>query len=473
MTNDASTHNTQVCRQDDNVLETGTIPIVFVPGVMGSRISIPNAFDWDPDHTATVMLPGWVMALPSFVSDKLTPPEDGARAPLVREGKGLSDEQEARGWGEVAKDFYRKVLENLSKMRFGRYKTPVYAAGYDWRQSNKVSGAYLATRIGEIMEENDAERFVLISHSMGGLATRACLKNDDGIREKCLAVIHVAQPADGAPVFIRRMFDGAAQDGFVMSQLLGSSRESFQKIVSHSTGPIQLLVTSNYRDEAPAQAWWYTYETFEDPGVKRSWEGDTWTLYKRSDRSPEGLLAAEGERGAIPKKYRDALLSNLDTAKQFHDEIGRWKYEGKTWTIYGTGVEGTDTRCHFKLPPEDPELGDVIPTSPYSPPVILYKATRSNGETVSLTEAQAFPDDRGYVTTRNTRGDGTVPATSARALFPDQSQRYKAGTDYGAVRQFEVVDGKNGGAAHDAICDHGDAVKLLREIISHALGQVH
>ncbi|MCA9701796.1 MAG: hypothetical protein KC431_30020, partial [Myxococcales bacterium] len=255
---------TQVCRQDDNVLETGTVPIIFVPGVMGSRISIPGGVDWDPDAPVSAMLPGWVMALASNVSKKLAPPSGGeSSAPLLREASGLKGTQEQRGWGEIAKDFYRKILVALDGMSFGNYKTPVYAAGYDWRQSNTISGKYLAKHIGDILTAEKAEHFVMISHSMGGLATRACLKGSDDIRGKCLGIIHIAQPVDGAPVFIRRMFDGAAKDGFVMSQLLGSDRVTFQKVVSRATGPLQLLVTPNYRDRNGA--WWYTYSTFERP----------------------------------------------------------------------------------------------------------------------------------------------------------------------------------------------------------------
>lgn len=475
-----------MCRVGDNNLDTGKIPIVFVPGVMGTRLSIDNAFDWDPDKPLSRMLPGWIMASAGTLSNKLEPPaaNGGAPdAPVLRESSGLSDEQEERGWGEVAKDFYRGFLRALDNMSFGAYETPVYAAGYDWRQSNAVSGQYMARRIGEILEAEEADHFILISHSMGGLVTRSCLKDSSETREKCLGVMHIAQPVDGAPAFIRRMFDGAAQDDFTMYALLGGNRRTFQKIVSKSTGPIQLLVTPNYRDSASPH-WWYDYNTFERPDDLHSWQGESWSLYLQS-ASPPGVLAPVDSLGSIDGEYRNAMIANIGRARAFHTDLGHWKYPEKTWTIYGDGVPNTDMRAHFNLPPEDADVA-VFRTAlsnmgtgmgGMGGGTVWYTAERADGTEVTLTQDQVHPMNRGYATRssdysphcRRNDGDGTVPAPSAMALYPGQSHEYAADTDYDARRQFVVHHNRGGNATHDAICDHSKARQITEGWIRHLI----
>ena len=190
-----------------------------------------------------------------------------------------------------------------------------------------------------------------------------------------------------------------------------------------------------------------------------------------------GLLAPTGERGAVGEPYRSKFLANIDNAKTYHDDMKHWKYEGKTWTIYGTGPV-TDTKSHLDLPPEHPEVsfwGTVgAQLNPFGPGV-RYKAKRADGSEVGLDPDEAFPLNRGYNKDKSctTHGDGTVPATSARALFPGEHQRWAAGTDYTQKHQFEVVHGQGGNAEHDKICDHSDCVKLVREIVSHIISLPH
>ena len=41
-----------------DTLHTALVPIVFIPGVMGTRLDIPGGSDWDPDYTPSMA--GWL-----------------------------------------------------------------------------------------------------------------------------------------------------------------------------------------------------------------------------------------------------------------------------------------------------------------------------------------------------------------------------------------------------------------------------
>ena len=148
----------------------------------------------------------------------------------------------------VAKDFYRGILKFLNGLAFASADTPVYAAGYDWRQDNLKSGAYVTTKVNEYMGKEGASQCILVSHSMGGLVTRSAMQN--GLAGNVLAAIHVFQPATGAAVLYRRFFTGSTSglDGMIMGYLMGDTPEKVVKIVSGLVGPVQLLPTNDYRD---------------------------------------------------------------------------------------------------------------------------------------------------------------------------------------------------------------------------------
>ncbi len=445
-----------ICRIDGNTLDTGKIPIVFVPGVMGSRLHF-TAIDeyWDPDST-------WRMSHWLTISAERARREFALDNPAVvdAENDDLTDEQLTRGWAGVAWGFYGQFVQDLARQRFGRYQTPVYVIGYDWRQNNRDSGDFVARRIKEILQTEGADRFILVSHSMGGLVTRACLKNNADVAGKLMGVIHVAQPVNGAPVLVRRMFTGAVRahdGGWGLSTILGNNRKKFQTIMSSLPGPMQLLATPHYRDTNGS--WWYDYTTFEQPNVPRRWEGVAWDLYEQPV-SPPGLLAPAGKPYAVDPVSRREFGRRLREARAYHDWIGLWKHE-KTWAIYSTGLV-VDMRVHFALPPTSVHT-EVIPSFGEGPPVILHSGTRADGSTAIVTDPD--PEHRGNVLQRRGESDSTVPDSSAESLFAGQRHAVAIGSDYNQKKQFRIS-----GAAHDAICHNANCERCLFDIVRHILG---
>lgn len=435
-----------ICRDSDNTIDTGTIPLVFVPGVMGSRLHFPEIDEqWDPDSN-------WAMSHWLTSSAETSRQEFSLDNPaeVMTDGSGLSSIQRSRGWGGVSWDFYGTFVRHLSDEWFVNYDTPVYVIGYDWRQDNRDSGNAVAERIRWILEDAGADRFILISHSMGGLVTRSCLKDHSDVAEKLMGVIHIAQPVCGGVVLVRRMFTGALSEhdgGKLFSSILGNTRKKALTIASGMPGPLQLLVTRHYRDTDGS--WWYGYSTFEEPDVPLLWEGDPWSLYLEQ-QSPPGLLPPVGEDYAPIMAARIGLIHRIIEARVFHNWLGLWKHE-KTWAINSTGLT-VDMRLDFELPPVVYDDGWFTDT-----------ATRADGTEVEIDDPN--PADRGNILRRRSRSDGTVPITSAEALFRGQRHAVEIGADYDTKRQFRIS-----GAAHDAICHHPDCERALYDIIRHILG---
>lgn len=457
-----------VRRVGDNILRTLTVPVVFVPGVMGSRLQIGADDRWDPDSVGNMI--GWATNRAETTRRLLSPDTDGAVMDTA--GSKVPADRLPRGWGGVAWGFYGKFLRDLEAQQFGPVSTPVYAVGYDWRQDNRSSGRAVATRIGEILQEVGAQRYILVSHSMGGLVTRAMLKQDGGVAGKAMGVVHIAQPALGATVFYRRMFTGARAGpdggalnppGIVFRNILGTSRESFQTILSALPGPMQLMVTPQYLDTGGRP--WLGITPFET-AAREDVDAVGWGTYLQPD-SPPGLLAGASEPYALPPARDQDMRARIGDAQSFHDWLGTYKHP-KTWAIFGDGIE-TDMGAHFDLPPRSDRDYRMVgggggPHGGGGPP--SYMARRSDGRTFHYPRKN--PADRGFDLVRRDEGDGTVPGPSAQALFPDQAHAVAEHvTDYSQKRQFRVT---GGGAVHDAICHHPEAERCLFDVMRHVLG---
>ena len=191
------------------------IPLVFIPGIMGSRLrragtdgkgkgadGLPT-LRWDPSDK------GFMWS--NFVG------ADGAQrrrlcigTPEQNFDKGYLEVDNTKpvkdGFGGIMKD-YLKFLNPLKKHDWGPlakiFEFPVYAVGYNWTDSNENSGKMLLDRINEIIAEAKGvtglcEKVILITHSMGGLVARAASELWQG-RSKILGIIHGVQPVTGAP----------------------------------------------------------------------------------------------------------------------------------------------------------------------------------------------------------------------------------------------------------------------------------
>ena len=233
------------------------IPIVFVPGVMGSRLrltgtngtgdanGLPN-LRWDADA--------------GFLYDNYSGASSAKRKRMLIGPKKHfdpdylevdNDMPPGNGYRGLIKD-YRAFLEQLRTHDWGAlgklFVFPVYGFGYNWSASNRTSGAKLAARITEVIAEGKkivgaCEKVILVTHSMGGLVARSAMKLS-GAEGQVLGVVHGVQPAYGAPAAYMRMkagFEGSGFKGKIASRFLGPNGRDVTALLANSIGGLQLL----------------------------------------------------------------------------------------------------------------------------------------------------------------------------------------------------------------------------------------
>lgn len=246
------------------------IPIIFVPGIMGSNLKAnrdnrslkPGAPAWRPPNGVAEKLGSlkvWKSRNPAQRQTVLNPAgtEVDAGGPVKLLGYSVErlNPETARnsGWGEVHLESYGAILNYLvgsvnrvfersrqagkrgpvhahwqrlldtgtvpadyrlteaELLKHARYQYPVYACGYNWLQSNADSAKRLAAVIDQVIEANNRNGYtctqvILVTHSMGGLVARACAKL---YKEKeILGIVHGVLPAIGAPAAYRRIAAG-------------------------------------------------------------------------------------------------------------------------------------------------------------------------------------------------------------------------------------------------------------------------
>lgn len=251
------------------------LPVVFVPGIMGSNLVTQRAKDpdkarvWNVDSTTGAA--GGLFRNPGQRQNELhfdrTEVYTRGKVPNERSNTGLNNEQDywARGWGEVGYISYGEFLLWLERTlnapsgaprqtllqseltaalgpqatqtprawqaarpfdalkpdeltQANRWLMPVYACGYNWLGDNKDAATRLQKRIDEIISKHHDGRYafckqvLLITHSMGGLVARACQALPD-TQHKIAGVLHGVMPTVGAPVAYRRCKVGLMDEG--------------------------------------------------------------------------------------------------------------------------------------------------------------------------------------------------------------------------------------------------------------------
>ncbi|MFP3501406.1 lipase/acyltransferase domain-containing protein [Burkholderia sp. SIMBA_062] len=267
------------------------IPVIFVPGVMGSNLmNNQNQSVWVVNSGAGMLPWSWKDA--AYRKQALDPANtkvfDGGDLP---KGTSLTDaEKKARGWGTVSKKSYgdwlvwlqdalddahagtnhgRNGLRNsLIKQVVApgldtlsddevelsyQYKLPVHAVGYNWLRSNKDSGEYLALEIDRIMSDYRkhfrCEKVIVVTHSMGGLVARYC-SEVKGYRTNILGIVHSVMPAIGSATAYKRVKAGwepgnTIEEG-IGRKVLGETAAEITAVFAQSPGPLQLLPDANY-----------------------------------------------------------------------------------------------------------------------------------------------------------------------------------------------------------------------------------
>jgi hypothetical protein len=371
------------------------IPIIFVPGVMGSNlkgIGAASDITWRLDGPKSMV--SWLGRDAVKRKRYLTP----ATMEVDNDGmtpQGTSQQPEElkrRGWGEIGAMSYAPFLvwlenalhdydsahsgirhqligaalgadkgeEPLQKDEVAlsyRYRFPVHACGYNWLDDNAISATRLNQRIDEIIsryrkEKKRCEKVIIVTHSMGGLIARHC-SEVLGASGKILGIVHGVMPAIGAPAVYRRMKAGTENpgsgfkgwlEGYVGSKILGENAAEMTAVLSGAPGPLQLLPTPEYGNHwlkiKQDNGTEYSLPKSGDPYTEiYTARGEWWSLCEDHLINPLKIDTDPEKKTAQTNTEWETYSQIIDKqVEPFHSCI-RSKYHPNTHAFYGSDAK--------------------------------------------------------------------------------------------------------------------------------------
>jgi hypothetical protein len=537
------------------------IPVIFLPGVMGTLLVNKNTGDdmWTPPNTdhwysygsALSIITGWFAGAASREKRyDATVAAVNPNGPVDVEGAGISEaEAKRRGWGTVHRTSYSQPLAWLEHQlnhpmehgeptgfwhsgdpsgetftlrallgtdpkeygasgdgsaiaadsddfkHFARYRYPVYAIGYNWLQSNfdsasdvlngttftdpKTKKTTQILGIHDICKENQVDRAIILTHSMGGLVARFLLQQPGG-DTVTYGVVHGVQPATGAPLAAKRFRTGG--EGFINESLMGANAAEFVAISANAPGPLELTPMPDYHNGAP---WWIVRDgqgndvlslpksdALSELYLNSSWYG---LLPPERLLDPAGIVAKRldqlGGRQSVMSNYKDTMRQVVQRQRSLQDQ-----YHPNTYAFYADGAIKPRTVSGSNAPKKERAVepgnaekdlltwGTVVwkgnipfgvteselmaaPLISDDQKGVVRIKLRGQDITVTVQQAAVAPSpgiDNGIVP-----GDGTVPIWSSEA----QGRGVKPGLSGNRAHGMQMVF-TQGGYAHQFCYSH-------------------
>lgn len=357
------------------------IPIIFVPGIMGSRLQTDDGQKvWDPDDITWMFLKyGIYWADAKKKKEALVGYKfrnwylevyDKKVSKRLLEFPGSKE----RGWGGVSWNFYGEFLGALQKRLWSEpirhcFDMPVHAFAYNWTSSCDLQGQNLSSYISAVKKQYPkCKKVILVTHSMGGLVARsACILH--GAKDNVLGVIHGVQPSSGVATAYWRMKSGferplAQPDKTVMDYLrnplkvglnkpkstatswvLGSHGEEVTALLGNMPGGLQLLPSQSYTDNDGNSKW----IRFKDADLETYVMLPESNIYKEVYEEKEkfyGLVNPDWlDPGGMTDSFELTPWDNyeiyLKEAKSFHDKLGL-NLHPETYQFHSTDLNTTD-----------------------------------------------------------------------------------------------------------------------------------
>ena len=258
-------------------------------------------------------------------------------------------------WGEMS-GYEAVSIDDLKEKVGDKYWFPVHAAGYNWLRSNEEAGKALAERIKTIKQHYVdlgmiCEKVIVVTHSMGGLATRAACHADMGnIADKVAGVVHGEQPAIGAAAAYKRMHAGFEADfsfnpltlltNIFTARALGWSGKEVTTVLANAQGGLELLPTKRY-----PKGWLRVIADGRDT-INPLPESNPYSeIYAERENwwrliNPEWIEPQKGDplvSDELDDVWRD-YIKRLKLVETFHDKLGDY-YHDVTHAHYGADVD--------------------------------------------------------------------------------------------------------------------------------------
>lgn len=405
-----------------NTVNTSYVPIVFVPGFMGTCLELTpkrgakkpwvNWGKWDSNSISTILR--WVNLAPAEKRRLLDPDQTKAEIMKNVHGRDL-----------VYHDAYFPFTFEFDRNLFNDARCPLHVLGYDWRQSPKDTAKRLEEKVNELTEDkkDKCDDVIVITHSMGGLVARWAFLQFPELASKVRAVIHVAQPVAGAPGAHRQLFSGAREDWGdgkrELTKIAGGSGKEFATIAAVLPGLIDLLPSPDYK--LPDGKSWYvknsvesTYSAVLPPEYAPGQQ--TYEEWKKAQAEREKAYEKQLHERFAPIAVEDSAI--IDPALHYADESGDGLY-------YEPAHQDPSLKIPLKKLAEktmanQKELGLFKHDKTWS--FICTNHDTDIGTRINVhTNAEGKTEYKGHSPMQaKESGDGTVPTLSAAALFPDQ-----------------------------------------------------
>lgn len=473
------------------------IPVVFLPGVMGSNLMNPDNGDpvWTVNSKISVL--PWIGRGPAIRKKLLDPTKTvvDPRGEVETESPEeylLFKSRRERGWGEVGAMSYGTFLpwlqealndnqtmlknktskngrltlrERLLDKTLGaeigesnltpdevalsyQYLFPVHAVGYNWLQSNVDSAQALAARIEKIIGGYKAsgrkcEKVILVTHSMGGLVARyysELLEGDYG-QKNILGIVHGVMPDRGAPMAYKRMKAGEA---IPVGIVIGSNGAEMTAVLAQSPGPLQLLPGKGYG------MGWFHVEGLKKPlpmadpyteiyTQRSAW----WGLCEERFINAENKNMDKVQQDQDWQSFVDIIDNNV---RKFIEGIGG-HYHEHTYAFYGN--DGKKYPSYAELHWKDVSINqtpEAWRSQVSEQGKIFYTAEKLN-QTIRYAIMEI--PDQGYVFRKYELlppaedGDGTVPVRAAVITSAKLKAQLGVGVDHeGAYKSDDTMDAR-------------------------------
>lgn len=446
------------------------VPVVFVPGIMGSRLRQSASGDvvWDPDSklwatdmafttrssTRRAMLIG--ASGQTFNPRFLRVDWSDAETMAEHIPAPFAQEKVSRGWGGLAAGFYvpfmlwleTQLATELAKrdasMRCLIFEA--FAHPYNWTDDNGAAASGLNDTIQRAIDQTASKyagtpkaRFldpILITHSMGGLVGRYFAQSGSNAG-KVRAVIHGAMPTQGAPAAYKRFMSGF--EGYT-SVVLGVTGSQVVAVGANSPGVLELLPSQYHEDRTGSKSW-----------LRFSQEGRVFLSLPRSGDPYEEIYAQD------KVWWRPVQREEVDPAAT--DPLRQETAAPERATVFSIPIPGVETRKTEKR--DAPELWpifrqtiassstflgwDITPTDS-SPLGVRFDLGSSVPEEAAGERREAYA----YMQDKDAPGDGTVHGGSGiRVPRTVESER------------TDTLSGDPAGYAHDQCFNNADVRRQI------------
>ncbi len=242
-------------------IKNAPIPIVFIPGIMGSplyndansdgRLSAPGEWIWIDEAKAKAekfkqdFLK--VLKLKESGEEPLNSGDNIQVAPLRGDdGNTLSDNLD-----RTPLSYYRGYFQYMQATGYTIDQTEsmvppsttsLFCFTYDWRKSIFWNGEKLSAFIDQVRSWTKSDKVNIVAHSMGGLVAKSCVKDFD--RERINKIIFIGTPHLGAPKIYYAMLSGDIEAGFWYD--IGLSNKTLKEIMRNMPSTYQLFPSSQY-----------------------------------------------------------------------------------------------------------------------------------------------------------------------------------------------------------------------------------